>query len=140
MDEEPSLGQMIWLVRRELEWARAVDAGNPLKFDVGSVELDVDVEVAGTGKGEGGLDLKVLGIGGKASGSLESTKSATSRVHVVLTPRDSRTWDGRLAVAGADSEPPPRRAEAPTPGDQVGSTEQLHSVVAADTELQPGPG
>jgi hypothetical protein len=34
-DEQPSLGQLIWLVRRELEWARQVDEDQPLRFDVG---------------------------------------------------------------------------------------------------------
>jgi hypothetical protein len=34
-DEQPSLGQLIWLVRRELEWAQQVDEDQPLRFDVG---------------------------------------------------------------------------------------------------------
>lgn len=112
MDEQPSLGQLIWLVRRELEWAHAVDAGQPLRFEVGTVELDVDVEVTRATKGEGGLDLTVLGVGGSASGSRESTHGLTSTVHVVLTPRDLRNADGRYVVSGADTEPPPRRAES----------------------------
>jgi Trypsin-co-occurring domain 2 len=67
-EEQPSLGQLIWLVRRELEWAYGVDVKNPLRFEVGSVELDVTVEATKTTKGGGGLDLKVMGVG--ASGDL----------------------------------------------------------------------
>jgi hypothetical protein len=52
MDEQPSLGQLIWLVRRELEWAHAVDADHPLRFDVGTVELNVDVEAKRATEGE----------------------------------------------------------------------------------------
>jgi len=44
----PSLGQLIWLVRRELEWARQVDADHPLKFEVGEVELEAALEVSET--------------------------------------------------------------------------------------------
>jgi Trypsin-co-occurring domain 2 len=67
-EEQPSLGQLIWLVRRELEWAYGVDAKNPLRFAVGSVELDVTVEATKITKGGAGLDLKVMGVG--ASGDL----------------------------------------------------------------------
>src|SRR3954449_1115422 len=96
VEEQPSLGQLIWLVRRELEWAHGVDAGHPLRFDVGSVELDVDVQVSRVRKGEGGLDVKVVGFGGaKAGGSQQTTQGTTSRMHLVLTPRDLRTGDGR---------------------------------------------
>jgi len=96
MDEQPSLGQLIWLVRRELEWAHEVDAEHPLRFDVGTVELNVDVEATRVKKGEAGLDLKVVAFGGgKAGGSLESTQATTSKVRVVLTPRDVRSVDGR---------------------------------------------
>lgn len=40
-EQQPSLGQLIWLVRRELEWAYAADADQPLRFEVGPVELDL---------------------------------------------------------------------------------------------------
>lgn len=114
-EEQPSLGQLIWLVRRELEWAREIDAEHPLRFDVGSVELDVVVEATRTTAGEGGLDLKVMGVGGAARGSHERSHGATTTVHVVLTPQDSRSKSGRYQISGNDIEPPPRRAES-TPG------------------------
>lgn len=106
-----SLGQLIWLVRRELEWAHQVDADHPLRFDVDSVELDVVVDVAATTKGGGGLDLKVMGVGGSGELSRESTRGSTNKVHVVLTPHGP---GGKFEVSALDTEPPPRRAEAPS--------------------------
>jgi NTP-dependent ternary system trypsin peptidase co-occuring protein len=136
VDEQPSLGQLIWLVRRELEWVHRVDAEHPLRFGVGSVELDVNVEVSQATKGDGGLDLKVFGIGGKASGSREANWGSTSRVHVVLTPQDLRTGDGHYEVSAADTEPPPRRADAvPDRSAEDGGAEDSQSVTGAvDTE------
>jgi hypothetical protein len=111
-DEQPSLGQLIWLVRRELEWARQVDEDQPLRFDVGSVELDVVVDVTKTTSGGGGLDLTIIGVGGKADLSRESGRTSGTTVHVVLTPSDSRTSGGKYRVSALDTEPPPRRASA----------------------------
>lgn len=116
-DKQPSLGQLIWMVRRELEWAQVVDADHPLRFDVDTVELDVDVEVSRVTGGKAGLDLKVMGVGGSAGGLRETTRGATSRVHVTLTPRNVRTGDGKVTVSDLDSEPPPRRAAANLPAD-----------------------
>jgi Trypsin-co-occurring domain 2 len=116
-DEQPSLGQLIWMVRRELEWVQAVDADHLLRFDVGTVELDVDIEVSRATAGKAGLDLKVMGVGGSAGGSRQTTRGAISRVHVVLTPRDVRIVDGKVTVFDLDTEPPPRRAEMGMPVD-----------------------
>jgi hypothetical protein len=110
-EEQPSLGQLIWLVRRELEWAHGVDAKNPLRFEVGSVELDVTVEVTKTTKRGAGLDLKVMGVGASGDLSRESARGTTSRVHVVLTPHDLRRAGGKYEISAVDTEPPPRRAE-----------------------------
>lgn len=139
MDEQPSLGELIRAVRRELEFARVADAGHPLRFEVGAVELDVDIEVTKTWQGDGGFDVKVL----KAGLSRESTHGATSKVHVVLTPHDLRTSDGRYNVAGADTEPTPRAAQAP-PGTSAGEASGADDSAgpdprdAADTEAPPG--
>ncbi len=109
-DEQPSLGQLIWLVRRELEWAYAADADHPLRFEVGTVELDVTVEATRATTGGGGLDLKVLGVGASGDLSRESTRGTTSNVHVMLTPVDTREGSRRYQISARDTEPPPRRA------------------------------
>lgn len=143
LEEQPSLGQLIWLVRRELEWAHGVDVDHPLRFDVGSVELDVVVEVARTATGGGGLDLKVMGVGASGELSRESSRGLTTTVHVVLTPRDTRSPGGRFDVSAFDTEVPPRRAAgvdhakdyAATPASPH-RTEDSGSA-AVDTELAP---
>jgi hypothetical protein len=139
-DEQPSLGQLIWMVRRELEWVQAVDAGHPLRFDVGGVELDVDVEVSRVSGGKAGLDLRVMGVGGSAGGSRETTRGATSRVHVTLTPRDVRTGDGKVTVFDLDTEPPPRRAEVGLRGEVTRdelARDQQGGGADQDTEASP---
>jgi Trypsin-co-occurring domain 2 len=105
MNVEPSLGELIRAVRRELESAHAADADSPLRLEVGTVELDLDVEVTRTRSGEGGIDVKVL----RAGGSLASARGTTTKMHVVLTPRDLRTSDGKYDVSGLDTEPPPQQ-------------------------------
>jgi NTP-dependent ternary system trypsin peptidase co-occuring protein len=113
-DDQPSLGQLIWLVRRELEWARDVDKDHPVRFDVGTVELDVTLEVARTTTGGGGLDLKVLGVGLSGNAARERANTGTTNVHIVLTPRDTRApgqKDQVFQISAEDKEPPPRRAE-----------------------------
>jgi hypothetical protein len=76
------------------------------------VDLDVAVEVTKTTSGGGGLDLTIMGVGGKADLSRESGRTSGTTVHVVLTPSDSRTSSGKYQVSALDTEPPPRRASA----------------------------
>ena len=139
-EEKPSLGQLIWLVRRELEWARQVDIDHPLRFDVDSVELDVVVEASRSTGGGGGLDLKVMGVGASGELSRENSSGSATTVHVVLTPRDIQSADGKYEISADDTEPPPRRAE--TTGPQVPAAEHSRTrgsgMAAPDTEPLPG--
>jgi hypothetical protein len=144
-EEQPSLGQLIWLVRRELEWAFEVDAGHPLRFEVGPVALDVTVEATRVTTGEGGLDLKVVGVGASGNLSRESTRGTTSNVHVTLTPVDTRAGSRRYEISARDTEPPPRRADTvgETTAGSVRSREpntmgEGQGWAARDSELQPG--
>jgi len=110
MDDQPSLGQFIWLVRRELQWAQDVDRDQPLRFNVDSVSLDLVVDATTTKKGGGGLDLKVLGVGISAGGGAEAARQQTNTIHLTLSATDT---DGKKWQVGAeDREPPVRRAEA----------------------------
>lgn len=134
-EDQPSLGQLIWLVRRELEWAHAVDADHPLRFDVGTVELDVAVDASRITAGNGGLELKVMGIGASGGVSRESRGGSTTTVHVVLTPRDLKSGDGKFDVSARDTEPPPRWALGPEASAHPGASEGLIGPLsAADTE------
>jgi hypothetical protein len=136
-EPDTTLGQLIWLVRRELEWAHQVDAGHPLRFDVGTVELDVEVEVSKATTGEGGLDLKVFGVGGSANLSREGSRGSATTVHVVLTPRDSRTREGKFEVSALDTEPPPRHAPAETDDTSTSPSERDSGLRARDSERLP---
>lgn len=138
-EEEPSLGQLIWLVRRELEWAYEADRDHPLRFDVGTVELDVTVQVTRAATGGGGLDLKVLSVGASGNLSRENTHGSTSDVHVTLTPVDTRTGNRRYEISARDTEPPPRRADTvgSTNAESVAERETMNDSkrwTAADTE------
>jgi hypothetical protein len=126
------------LVRRELEWAYAVDADNPLRFEVGSVELEVTVEATKTTKGGGGLDLKVMGVGASGDASRESVRGTSSRVHVVLTPHDTRRAGGKYVISAVDTEPPPRRSEVTGEPPVSTGPDSGRALGARDTELPPG--
>lgn len=131
-DDQPSLGQLIWLVRRELEWAHQIDVDHPLKFDVDSVELDVVVEVTKSTTGGGGLDLTVplIGIGVKGDLARESARASGTTVHIVLTPVAGATG-AKFQVSALDTEPPPRRASTDPADTGAGNP---GSLAAADTE------
>ncbi len=122
MSDAPGLGQLIRLVRRELEWARQVDADHPLQFEVGEVELEAALEVSETrGKG-GGLDLTVLGVGAKGELSKDVVRGTTATIKVTFTPNDRRAPGAKYTVSAEDKEPPPRRAgDVPPPARGAGS-------------------
>jgi hypothetical protein len=100
-EDAPRLGEMIYQLRRELEWARRVDKDHPIRLEVGTIELDVTLSVSRTTGVNGGVVLKVLSIGGKK----ESIEGETTRLHLLLTPhdRDARPGD-RFDVGAKDVE------------------------------------
>jgi len=96
----------------------------------------VVVEASRTTAGQGGLDLKVMGVGGSAEGGLERGQVGITTVHVVLTPQDTRAGTGRYRISGQDVEPPPRRSETGTVAS--GSTDGVsRGGAAADVEPPP---
>jgi hypothetical protein len=137
MAEQPSLGQFIWLVRRELQWAHELDRDQPLRFDVETVELDLVVGADRTARGGGGLDLKVLGVGLQADAGVEGSRNWGNTVHVVLSAKE--VGGTRWQVGAADLEPPPRRAETTPSGNEVGPREQPAGLGATDLEGPPQP-
>jgi hypothetical protein len=115
MSEAPSLGQLIWLVRRELEWARHADENHALRFDVGAVELEASIEVSAASSKGSGLDLTVFGVGGKAESARDSGRSTAAKVTVTFTPRQLDSETGAYEISARDMEPPPRRAASGAP-------------------------
>lgn len=108
--ESVTLGELIMQLRRELDSAQDDDPANPIRFEVGPIELETTLSVTRADKVNGGLVLKVLSLGGeRARGDTNTT-----RVHLVLTPTDRAAVDGKLTVAAKDTEPDQPTADKPT--------------------------
>jgi Trypsin-co-occurring domain 2 len=99
-NDEITLGDLIMQLRRELEAAQQDDPEHPIRFGVGPIELETTLSVTKAQEGDVGLVLKVLSLGGKRS----SEGSNTTRVHLILTPTDSRSADQNLTVLARDTE------------------------------------
>ena len=134
-DDQPSLGQFIWLVRRELQWEQEVDRDQPLRFNVESVELDLVVDATRTTGGGGGLDLKVFGVGLSAKADVGGTRQLSNTVHIVLSATDM--GGNKWQVGAEDREPPPRRAAAGVSPGQAASLESVLNTGATDLEPPP---
>ena|SRR5665213_4591666 len=104
MADDITLGELIMQLRRELDAAQRDDPENPIRFEVGPIELETTLSVTRAQQGQAGLVLKVLSLGGQRSkGSTDTT-----RVHLLLTPKDLRAIEEKLDVAAIDTEPDER--------------------------------
>jgi hypothetical protein len=77
------LGEVIGELRRELQTAMAAGAGEPLRFELGPVELEATVAVEKGGGGATKIRFWVVELGGDAKVS----QSSTQRIKLVLQPR-----------------------------------------------------
>jgi Trypsin-co-occurring domain 2 len=100
-NDDPTLGELIMQLRRELTAAQNDDPDNPIRFAVGPVELETTLAVTRATEGNVGFVLKVISLGGKRSD--EDTN--TTRVHLTLTPADVSKPDQSLYVSATDTEP-----------------------------------
>jgi hypothetical protein len=70
-------------VRRELSIAQEKGQGTDLRFNVGTVEIELSVEAIKSGRGEASVKvLNVISVGGKG----EASHGETNKVKVILTP------------------------------------------------------
>jgi hypothetical protein len=93
------LSDLIRDLRSELQKARASGAGEPLRFEVGPVELDLTVAVTREGGGGAKVRFWVVELGGDAKVSRESTQ----HVKLTLKPKDAAT--GRTPdIAGQQAQ------------------------------------
>jgi Trypsin-co-occurring domain 2 len=100
--EFPSLADTIAAVRRELSSAQAAGQGQPVQFRTGPVELEFDIAVTRTRGGEGGVQIWVLTLGGKA----ERARATPQRIKVTLHPVNPDTGqDAQIADARRGPEP-----------------------------------
>jgi Trypsin-co-occurring domain 2 len=82
------LAEVIGELRRELQQAMKVGEGEPLRFELGPVELEASVAVEKGGGGGAKVRFWVIELGGDA----KVTQSSTQRIKLALQPR--------LAVSG----------------------------------------
>jgi hypothetical protein len=85
------LAEVIGELRRELQQAMNVGEGEPLRFELGPVELEATVVVEKTGGGGVKVRFWVLELGGDA----QASQASTQRIKLAQQPR--------LAASG---EPP----------------------------------
>lgn len=101
-----TLSQLIWAIRQDLHSAQTSAAGDPFRFGVDKIEVDVTLEAMTSTDAAGGLNLKVLGVGADGKLQRSSANTSTAGVRVTISPRDARVQNGRLEVGAIDTEIP----------------------------------
>jgi Trypsin-co-occurring domain 2 len=91
------LGEVIGELRRELQQAMDAGEGQPLRFELGPVELEATVAVEKGGGGGAKVRFWVIELGGDA----KVTQSSTQRIKVALQPRLA---SGGTAMVGGEEE------------------------------------
>lgn len=91
------LGEVIGELRRELQQAMEAGQGQPLRFELGPVELEATVAVEKGGGGGAKVRFWVIELGGDA----KVTQSSTQRIKLALQPRLSS--GGTPMVAGEEA-------------------------------------
>jgi hypothetical protein len=77
------LAEVIGELRRELQQAMHAGEGEPLRFELGPVELEATVAVEKGGSGGAKVRFWVLELGGDAKAS----QTSTQRIKLALQPR-----------------------------------------------------
>ena len=89
------LGEVIGELRRELQGAMEAGAGQPLRFELGPVELEATVVVEKGGSGGAKVRFWVIELGGEG----KANQSSTQRIKLVLQPR---LTSGRTPMVAGD--------------------------------------
>jgi hypothetical protein len=82
-DQMIELGEVISELRRELQDAISKGEGQPLRFELGTIELDAIVAVEKGGGGGAKVRFWVIELGGDA----KVTQSSTQHIKLALQPR-----------------------------------------------------
>ncbi|MGW1887126.1 trypco2 family protein [Streptomyces sp. NPDC001970] len=80
------LAEAVRGVRAELQAAMAQGRGEPLRFEVGTVELEFAVDVRKEKAGDATAKVFVLSLGGKAS----NATADSHRLKITLQPTDAQ--------------------------------------------------
>ena len=86
-DGRIELSAAVRAVRRELLAAAQEGAGEPLRFEVGPIQMEFTVELTAEAGVSGGVRAWVLNAGAEA----RATRGSTHRVSFTLTPKDAAT-------------------------------------------------
>jgi hypothetical protein len=97
---EIPLGEMIETLRQELQLAQTQGKGQPITFEIGSVELELQMVVSRKKSGDGKIAFWVLSVGG----GLENRGETTHKIKLSLSPVASATG-GRVMVSGEAKQP-----------------------------------
>jgi hypothetical protein len=92
------LAEVIGELRRELQQAMRAGQGEPLRFELGPVELEATVAVEKGAGGSGKVRFWVIELGGDAKVS----QASTQRIKLALQPR--LTASGEKALIAGDEE------------------------------------
>jgi hypothetical protein len=92
------LSEVIKELRRELQTAMTDGAEEPLRFELGAIDLEVTVAVEKTGGASGKVRFYVFELG--ADGSVSNT--STQRIKLTLQPRLA---DGRTPMIHGQATP-----------------------------------
>jgi hypothetical protein len=92
------LAEVIGELRRELQQAIDAGKGEPLRFELGPVELEATVAVEKGGGGSAKVRFWVLELGGDA----KATQASTQRLRLALQPRLTATGEKAL-IAGDEA-------------------------------------
>jgi hypothetical protein len=101
-DNRLPLASTIRSLRTELVEAMRQAEGEALRFELGSVELELLVEVQKATSGQGGVRFWVVSLGGERG----TTRTGTHRITVSLQPVGK---DGRRALVRDDAARPAER-------------------------------
>jgi Trypsin-co-occurring domain 2 len=93
------LAEVIGELRRELQQAMTAGQGEPLRFELGPVELEATVAVEKGGGGGAKVRFWVIELGGDAKAS----QASTQRIRLALQPR--LTSSGEKALIAGDEAP-----------------------------------
>jgi hypothetical protein len=104
VDEWVRVSDAVGSLRRELAATQLAGAGEPIRFELGAVEMEFGLELRKEGKGEQGAKFWVVSVG--ASGLVGMT--ATHRLKLTMTPKEIVPDDSGGAVRreldGADED------------------------------------
>jgi Trypsin-co-occurring domain 2 len=93
------LAEVIGELRRDLQQAMQAGEGEPLRFELGPVELEATVAVEKGGGAGGKVRFWVIELGGDAKAS----RASTQRIKLALQPR--LTASGEKALIAGDAAP-----------------------------------